>query len=315
MNQFLSRLAFLLLFATPFVILAPVLVEAAPKVSSHKVTFQSHAGTINTSSLTTDPDSRAHLSGTATVPRIRISITASTASSTATTSSSPLYRSPRVTVRKGHWHLTVGTFLPSGTYSVTLFEDRKGALSQLATSTLTVIAPVTSDLSSAIPAVTPAQSGVLSGTSTQPGTLKVLPVALLAGGTAKPGSTNPISYLEVLNLGYATTTINGFWVKEDGTTPESAVIGFSSVDDQGNYRASTGGIEGKSPFVNGQAYVPSGAVMGPRQMKLFTIKAQLSANAGQYAGTNLMLDVSGVDASSTFQNAFPVRGTTWAISN
>lgn len=151
-------------------------------------------------------------------------------------------------------------------------------------------------------------------TSSGPTTLKVLPVALLAGGTATPGSTEPISYLQVLNEGTATTTIKGFWVKEDGNTPVNAVIGFSSVDDKGNYRTNVGGVEGNAPFVNGQAYVPSGGVIGPMQMKLFTIKAQLSAFAGQYAGTNLMLDVTGVDANAAFLNTFPIRGTTWVIS-
>lgn len=298
MNRLLSRLVFVFLLASPFTILAPVYVEAST-IHHKKVDALSSHGTFDVASLVVASSTvdQVRLTGTANVPKVRVIITvsdvsSSTASSTASNPSplTVIYKSARISVHKGHWQVLTSEPLANGVYTVTLYKDNRNGL-----------APLASD---------PLYVGVQA-----PLTLTVLPVALLGGGTAPAGSTQPISYLQIINNGYASTTINGFWIKEDGSAPISSVIGFSSVDDQGLNRQSVGGVEGKTPFVNGLAYVPSGAVIGPRQMKLFTIKAQLSTSAGQYAGTNLMLDISGVDApQAAFQNTFPVRGTTWAIS-
>lgn len=289
MNQFLSRLAFLLLVTTPFVTLAPVYAEAST-TSAPTTSAVSSTGTIDASSLVVSPGIRPRLTGTANVSKILITITASS-----TTSSNVLYKGSRVTVHNGTWHVDVSQRFVKGTYTVTLYADSPtNDLTQLATGTLYV-------------GVTPVASAATS-------TLKVLPIALLAGGVAPAGSTQPISYLQVINESHASTTIKGFWIKEDGNAPVSSIIGFSTVDDKGGNRTSVSGTVAQPLFVNGQAYVPSGAVIGPMQMKLFTIKAQLSPSAGQYAGTDLMLDVAGVDAQATFLNTFPIRGTTWVIS-
>lgn len=251
-------------------------------LTGQKCVAVTSSATIDASTLTIASHAKPRITGTADVSKVRITITAAG-------SEDVLYKSGRTSVRSGDWHVSVSKRLADGQYTVSLYEDNHGKLGDLlATGTLTV--------------------GV------QPSTLKVIPIALLAGGTAKPGTTQPISYLQVINNGDASSTINGFWVKEDGNAPVSSIIGFSSVDDKGMNRMSVGGVEGKTPFTNGQAYVPSGAVIGPHQMKLFTIKAQLSASAAQYAGTSLMLDIAGVDVAATFQNTFPVRGTTWVIT-
>ena len=324
-KQFLSRFALMLLIAGPFVTLAPVYVEASTNtavpgctattlyspvtgmkcpvmpgsilgctdltayspVTGAKCTPATTAttsdATFDSPSLTIDSGRKPRITGTADVSKVRLTI--SDAGST-----NVVYKSSRTSVHSGDWHVSVSKRLADGQYTVSLYQDNNGRLGDLlATGTLSVGIP--------------------------PVTLKVLPVALLGGGTTNAGATVPISYLQVLNMSDATTTIAGFWVKENGTTPVNAVIGLSSVDDKGNYRMSTGGIEGKTPFVNGQAYVPSGAEIGPHQMKLFTIKAQLSAFAAQYVGTNLMLDIAGVDAPATFLTTFPVRGTTWTIGS
>lgn len=273
-----ARIMLALLIASPVLALAPAAAEASS--SSSKTTTVQSTGGFDMDSLMVDSGEKAFLTGTSTASKVRVIVTASS-------TDTRIYKTGATTVRDNTWHLRVNKKLADGAYTVSLYQDVRGKLTLLTQNTLYVgVSPVT---------------------------LKVLSIPLLAGGKAAPGSTVPISYLEVVNQSDATSTIAGFWVQEDGNAPVNSIIGFSSVDDKGNYRVSTGGIEGKTPFMNGKAYVPSGAVIAPHQMKLFTIKAQLSAYAGQYAGTNLMLNVAGVDAQATFNATFPIRGTTWAI--
>jgi hypothetical protein len=126
--------------------------------------------------------------------------------------------------------------------------------------------------------------------------------------------TVPVSYLQVMNESSSTVPLKGFWIREDGTTPGDALIGFSSVDGKGASRASVGGMEGSGVMKNNAAYVPSTAVFAPHEMKLFTIKAQLSASAARYAGTALKLNVTGIDVPATFTTTFPILGTTWTVT-
>lgn len=277
-KKLLARLMLALFVTSPVLALAPIAAQASSVSSTFSIV--TNTGSFDADSLMAESGMKPYLTGTSTASKIRVMITASSTDKT-------LYKSSSSSVHGGNWHVRVNKKLADGTYTVSLYQDVKGKLTLLTQSTLYV--------------------GVM------PVTLKVMAIPLLAGGKAAPGSTVPISYLQVINQSDATSTIAGFWVQEDGSAPVDSVIGFSSVDDKGNYRVSTGGMEGKTPFVNGKAYVPSGAVIPPHQMKLFTIKAQLSAFAEKYAGTNLMLDVSGVDAPAMFNATFPIRGTTWSI--
>ncbi|HWU24264.1 MAG TPA: hypothetical protein VN086_00750, partial [Candidatus Paceibacterota bacterium] len=255
LKNLFARLILALLVTSPVLALAPVAAQAS--TSSSASSTVKNTGSFDADTLLVDSGEKAYLTGTSTAAKVRVIVTASSTDMRA-------YKTGSTNVRDGSWHLRVNKKLADGTYTVSLYQDVRGKLTLLTQNTLYVgVSPVT---------------------------LKVVPIPLLAGGRAAPGSTVPISYLEVVNQSDATTTIAGFWVQEDGTAPVNSIIGFSSVDDKGNYRVSTGGIEGKTPFMNGKAYVPSGAVIAPHQMKLFTIKAQLSAYAAQYAGTSLMLN-------------------------
>jgi len=117
-----------------------------------------------------------------------------------------------------------------------------------------------------------------------------------------------------MNESSSTVPLKGFWVREDGTTPDDAIIGFSSVDGKGLFRTSVGGTEGSAVMKDGTAYGPNADVFAPHEMKLFTIKAQLSANAARYAGTSMKLNVTGIDVPATFATPFPILGTTWTIT-
>ncbi len=146
-----------------------------------------------------------------------------------------------------------------------------------------------------------------------PTTLSVSSVPLLWGGTASAGSSVAISYLKVVNIGKASTTLKGFLLQQNGSAPGEAVIGLSTVDDNGEPRGLSGGKEGSTPFKKGVAYAPAHAVFAPGQMRLFTIKAIMSNNLSAYVGTQLKIDVTGVDANATINGSFPMRGTTWTL--
>jgi hypothetical protein len=163
--------------------------------------------------------------------------------------------------------------------------------------------------------VTPTPTGPAITTTpyTVTNTVKVSPIALLAGGSARTGTLVPVSYLQVTNQTTESVTVKGFTVRQQGTAPSAAVIGFSSVDDKSGSRGSVGGTEGSGVMDGGTGYIPSTAVIGPGQMKLFTLKAQLSSSA-QYIGTTLTLEVTGVDVGVPLTASLPIRGTTWTIS-
>ncbi len=166
---------------------------------------------------------------------------------------------------------------------------------------------VTTTITPPAPSAPPASSFPVTNT------LKVSPIALLGGGTARLGATIPVSYLQVINQSTSTVSIKGFTVRQQGTTPDTGVIGFSSVDDKSGSRGAVGGTEGSNVLQGNVGYIPSTAVIAPGQMKLFTLKAQLSS-LSQYAGTSLTLVVTGVDSPLQLTAQLPIPGTTWNLA-
>lgn len=154
-----------------------------------------------------------------------------------------------------------------------------------------------------------AQAGVPAGTST----LTVESIPLLSGGDARGGATVPVSYLYIVNTGKGKVSLNGFWVKQNGSASTKAVIGLTAVDDKEIAHGAVGGSEGGTPFSNGVAFVPLNITFTPGQERLFTIKAMLTSNVSSYAGTQLKIDVTGVESNASEKGAFPIRGTTWTI--
>jgi len=155
------------------------------------------------------------------------------------------------------------------------------------------------------------ERSVLPATST----LSVSPVPLLSGGIVHVGTSVPISYLKVVNTGREHVVLTGFWIKQNGSAPVESIIGLSTIDDRGGSQNFVGGIEGKTPFDGKSALAPTNAKFAPGQIRLFTIKAHLTANVSAYIGKNLMIDVTGVETNVLVKGVLPIRGTTWTISN
>lgn len=146
-----------------------------------------------------------------------------------------------------------------------------------------------------------------------PTTLRVATVPLLSGGVASPGASVPVAYLQVLNAGKAATSLRGFRMEQKGNASMSSVIGLSVIDDKGSSVSLSGGAVGGTPFVNGMATAKTDIVLPPGQRKLFTIRAVMAPVLSAFRGSNLTLDVTGVDTDASVQGIFPIRGTTWVI--
>ncbi len=211
-------------------------------------------------------------------------------------STKPLYTSREIKVQKGVWKTKVTKKLPNGVYSIRLFGEKGFSLNTIASSTL------------AIGKNTRVEEKVAT-------TLVVVPVPLLLGGTARAGTSIAVSYLQVINVGKAPTTMQGFSVKQNGSASSNVVTELTIVDDSGSARGSTIASGSTLPFKNNVAFVPVNTLFAPGQMRLFTIKAVLSSTVSAYFGTQLKIDVTGIDTTASVKGAFPIRGTTWTIGS
>jgi hypothetical protein len=207
-----------------------------------------------------------------------------------------LYQSKAIMVKNEKWKTTFTKRLPKGRFEITVTGDKKAGLNTVAKGMLLIGLDV-------------------AETPKVPTTFIVSNVPLLTGGIARAGTSVPVSYLQITNVGSVPATVKGFWVRQTGTAPTQAVIGLTTIDDKGGSQGSTNIREGSSPFSNGMALAPTDAIFLPGQMRLFTIKAVITSNAAAYQGTQLVIDVPSIDSNATtVRGAFPIRGTTWTIA-
>ncbi|MDB5237000.1 MAG: hypothetical protein JWL88_102 [Parcubacteria group bacterium] len=177
-------------------------------------------------------------------------------------------------------------------------------------STGTTSAPSTTTTVTPPPVVT---GTTVNGSTQSSATFSASEIPLLTGGYAAPGALVPVQYLKLVNTSNSTTILPGVWIEQDGTAPVSSVIGFTTVDDKAIYRTSTDMIEGATPFKNALAYVPLNSVFAPDQLRIFTIKAQVSKNISAALGTTLKLNVSSIGTTGAVSGTLPVIGTTWVL--
>lgn len=208
-----------------------------------------------------------------------------------------VFKSKNVRVKRGEWDARVTKSLKDGAYDVTLFGEKGAEIDAIATSTLVV---------------GEGSSSAGTASSKMGGTLSVSALPLLMGGSAGPNASVPVAYIKVSNSGSSASSIEGFTLKQNGSASTDAIASFSTNDDKGGSRAT---VSTSGRFKNGSAYVPLSAVIAPGQIRIFTIKAGLSSSSNAYAGKSLMLDVTGVTTGAKVPSAFPIRGTTWMLTN
>ncbi len=257
------------------------------KKTTCTVTARVVTGSINASSLTSS-SLKPTLSGTLTgIKTAYITIQK-------TDSTKKIYTS-KLKVVSGKWTARVSKKLSNGTYDVIVSSTKSATRGVIVRGVLTVD--------------TEKKNSPKTAT-----TFAVSSVPLLFGGTARAATAVPVSYLQITNTGKEPASLKGFWIKQNGSAPTESVIGLSTVDDQGGSRSSVGGTEGSLLFKNGSAFVPTDALFEPGQMRLFTIKAILTGNTSNFLGTQLVIDVTALDANASIQEgSFPIRGTTWTI--
>lgn len=203
-----------------------------------------------------------------------------------------VFQKKNIKVKGGEWEVEVTKTLAEGKYEVRLMSASKLDLNIVTTANLTVGDKNTLSSSS-------------SGSSA--GVLSVSSIPLLSGGSTSAGQTVPVSYLQLRNTGKEVVTVTGFKVKQNGSASANGITNLSTVDDKGGSRATSPA----NPFKDGIGLAPTTATIEPGTMKLFTIKATLGMSVTN--GTNLMLDVIGVESNGSEKGTFPIRGTTWTI--
>lgn len=202
----------------------------------------------------------------------------------------PVYMSKKIQVKRGEWKAKVTEKLPKDTYRV-------------------VVADADTDYAIASGTLAIGKASAAAAKTT----IVVELVPLLSGGIVHKGSTVPVSYLQVTNIGKTAAHIHGFEIKQNGNAAPESIIALTASDDIDSFRKTLGGTEGSRIFSENRAWVPADAIIPAGGMRLFTIKASLSTNILTQRGKNLMLDVTGVNGDAALKAAFPIRGTTWTI--
>lgn len=197
------------------------------------------------------------------------------------------YQSKVLRVRNDEWTLRIPKKLKEGEYDVEVYCPRARRGESIATGTLVV----------------GEREAPKSGTS-----VVVTPIPLLTGGTAGANESVPVSYLQVRNNGKAAVHIEGFWVKQNGTAPASAIESFTVVDGTGNVRITT-----DEALKDGAMFVKTDVTIAAGAFSLFTIKANLESSLGSSAGKNLKIDVTGIDGAAKTVGKLPIKGTTWVL--
>lgn len=208
------------------------------------------------------------------------------------------YRSGNLKAKSGLWAVTLPKKLPLGKYTVTLLGASAVEQNIIATTTLTVSKT--------------ARSGTGGNTK---GVLAATFIPLLAGGTTRVGSTVPVSYLQLTNVGTENLTLNGVWLSERGSLQSELISGLSTIDDTNGSRGVAVGTKNDPLFKDDRALIPIPQTLFlPGQMRLLTIQATLGAPIPSAVGTQMKIDVAGVETNGSVRAALPIRGVTWTVT-
>ncbi|MES2994954.1 MAG: Ig-like domain-containing protein [Patescibacteria group bacterium] len=194
-------------------------------------------------------------------------------------------------VKDGEWKAKMTRTLKRGDYEVSVYESKKSK-DALDEETLTL---------------TTKSKAKTAGKSSA--SLSVTSVPLLFGGNAKLGSSIPVAYVKLVNTTNATTSIEGFTLRQNGSAATDIITTFATNDDKGGSRTVV-----PSVFKKGEVYVPLAAELAPGQMRIFTLKAALNAASYTALGKTLVLDVVSVDTSAKLVGTLPLRGTVWTLA-
>ncbi len=213
-------------------------------------------------------------------------------------STKAVYTSSSASVKSGVWNAKFSKKIATGTYAAIAYGDKRVNEPVLGTSTLVV-----------------GKKGKSTDNTqtTSKSTIAVELVPLLVGGIAQSGTSVPLSYLQVTNIGKEAATLKGFELTQNGSARAESIIGLTVSDDGSGVYAPLGGKEGDVVFKNNVAALGIDTTLAPGQMRLFTIRGMVSKDLSAHTGTQLKIDVSGILSDAAVQGKFPIRGTTWNL--
>jgi hypothetical protein len=218
--------------------------------------------------------------------------------------------------KKGIWRAKIHKKLKYDTYTIELYSGKKSDGELIETEELVVSKKKAKMYrnESASGSSSKSSSSSSSSKAKDDTTLAFTSVPLLGGGQAKLGTSVPVAYIKVDNTGKEAASIEGFTLTQRGSAPTSAVIGFSTSDNKGGSRTTIGGSAGDVVFKSGSAYIPLEAAIPAGEFRIFTLKAILASGSTSALGTTLVLDVESVNSTATNKGSFPIKGTTWQIT-
>lgn len=195
-----------------------------------------------------------------------------------------LFKSKETNVKNEEWSVRISKKLTDGTYIVNVYGDKK----KLGSETLIV-----------------GEDAAIGGS------FSVSSIPLLSGGSTRAGMTVPVAYLQVRNTGSASTTITAFNVTQRGTADAKSVSVLEVVDDRSITRWHTSGL----PWKNNASPAGLAYTLAPGEMRLYTIKATLGANATSQIGKNLVLDLTSITSNGKLTANLPISGVSWNIGS
>jgi hypothetical protein len=207
-----------------------------------------------------------------------------------------LFTSKLIKVKKGTWSTKVTKALPNGTYDVVLIGDTKNvAIHTIGKDLLTI----------------GEQSG---GTTTKSSTtFYAESVPLLSGGTARAGTTVPVVYLQLLNIGKTPGVVTSLTVAQKGTAQTSTVVGFVISDSTTSSIVTVGSAAKPIAYTNGRATIPYVLPMKAGESRLITIKAILAPTVVADVSKKLTFEVRDIATNAIQKATFPIRGVTWTL--
>jgi hypothetical protein len=157
-------------------------------------------------------------------------------------------------------------------------------------------------------------SNVPSGISkSDPSTLVIKSIPLLAGGTTKANETVPVLYLQVINIGTTAAEMSSLTLTQAGSAQIESIKSFSIVDDADTVYINATDVQ---PSFDGKKItLPVDLTIASGATRLLTVRTTLAASKNLVQGTTIRLNVTDADMKARERITFPINGVTWTIIN
>jgi hypothetical protein len=200
------------------------------------------------------------------------------------------YKSKTIAVKNGKWSTKITRNLAKGEYKMVLL-GKNADLNIIDKGTLTIGKKANKDQTTFV-----AES-----------------VPLLVGGVIKNAGSASVAYIQTINIGKATGTVESITLTQKGNAQTSAIKGFTVTDNKSTTNVTFGSDLEPVVFKEGSVTIPLSTPIKGGDMRLFTIKVLLTNTATTNLGKHIKLDVSGIQTSGLEKMVLPIKGIAWTI--